>query len=209
MAEDKRLLKSLPVVVSTALRLMVGLLLVSFALSLLNNDVPFWSGIGHCVTADWTAGSSGSTDALFQARDGAHVNAIPQYCAEQSNNYQRLLGVLSRTPSLILLAGGLILLNRLLHSATRVGIYTARTASKLQVLGWWLLLGSIAAALTQAIAQAALLSTLAESIPLSAESVLNTAKLPGLAVVTALGLLAFARIMRVGVAMREDIEGTV
>ncbi|MEU2765109.1 hypothetical protein ABZ712_32180 [Streptomyces sp. NPDC006906] len=209
MTEDKRLLKPLSVVVSTALRLMVGLLLVSFALSLLNSDVPFWSGIGHCVTADWTAGSSGSTDVLFQTRGGAHVNAIPEYCVEQSNNYQRLLGVLGKTPSLILLAGGLILLNRLLHSATHIGVYTAQTASKLRVLGWWLLLGSIVSALTQAIAQAALLSTLAESIPLSVESVLNIAKLPGLTVVTALGLLAFARIMRVGVGMREDIEGTV
>ncbi|MDH6188256.1 hypothetical protein M2168_001288 [Streptomyces sp. CZ24] len=209
MTEDKRLLKPFSMVVSTTLRLLVGLLLVSFVLSLLNNDVPFWSGIGHCVTADWTAGSSGPTDALFQAKGGAHVNVIPQYCAEQNNNYQRLLGVLSQTPPLVLLAGGLILLNRVLHSAAHIGVYTVQTASRLRVLGWWLLLGSIAAALTQSIAQAALLSVLAENIPLSAESVLHTTTFPYLAVGTALGLLAFARIMRVGVAMREDIEGTI
>ncbi len=61
----------------------------------------------------------------------------------------------------------------------------------------------------EASARAALLATLTDNVTFSAEAVLHTSAFPYLTVLTALGVLTFARITRVGVAMREDLEGTV
>ncbi|MFJ3881586.1 hypothetical protein ACIPW5_29565 [Streptomyces sp. NPDC090077] len=209
MPEDRKLLEPLSTVVSGALRLLIGLLLISFVLSLFNGAVPFWSGTDNCVTADWIAGSSSTADALFDVRGGAHVKAIPQYCAEHPSSQQRLLAVLGDVPSLVLLTGGLLILNGLLRAAAQEGVYTLRTASSLRLLGWWLLLGSLAAALTQAGAHAALLATLTTEVTFSADAVLHTSTFPYLTILTALGLLTFARITRAGATMRGDLEGTV
>ncbi|MFG2987337.1 DUF2975 domain-containing protein [Streptomyces sp. NPDC048258] len=209
MSEDRKLLEPLSTVVSGVLRLLVGVLAISVVLSLFNNDIAFWSGPGNCATADWISGSSSAADAMFSARNGAHVTAVPQYCAEHPSNYQHLLRVLGGVPTLILLIGGLILLNRLLQSAARDGVYTTQTASRLHLLGWWLLLGSVFAEVIEAGARAALLATLTDNVTFSAEAVLHTSAFPYLTVLTALGVLTFARITRVGATMREDLEGTV
>ncbi|MFE3496272.1 hypothetical protein ACFXOS_24890 [Streptomyces sp. NPDC059175] len=209
MPEDRKLLEPLFTPAIGLLRIVVGLLLITFALSLVNNDVPFWSGAGNCVTADWTAAGSPAIDTAFGTREGAHINAIPEYCAEHPTSGQRLLGLLGDLPSLLLLVGGLLLLSRLLRSAVKNGVYTTRTASKLRLLGWWVLIGSMVAGLAEATAHAALLATLTDDIPFSTETVLQASSLPYLQALTALGLLTFARITRAGAAMREDLEGTV
>lgn len=209
MPEDRKLLEPLSSVVSGALRLLVGLLLISFILSLFDNAVPFWSGADHCVTANSSAASSTATDAMFNTAAGARVSAIPRYCAEDPTDQQRLLGLLSAVPYLAFAAGGLVLLNGMLRAAARDGVYTTQTASRLKVLGWWLLVGSLVAELSHATAETALLATLASDVHLSAETVLRQLTAPYLMVLTGLGLLTFARITRAGAAMREDLEGTV
>ncbi|MFF4457257.1 DUF2975 domain-containing protein [Streptomyces goshikiensis] len=209
MSEDRKLLEPLSTVVSGVLRLLVGALAISVVLSLFNNDIAFWNGPRNCATADWVSGSSSAADAMFSARNGAHVTAVPQYCADHPSSYQHLLGVLNGLPTLVLLIGGLILLNRLLQSAARNGVYTTQTASRLRLLGWWLLLGSVVAEVIEASARAALLVTLTDNVTFSAEAVLHTSAFPYFTVLTALGVLTFARITRAGAAMREDLEGTV
>ncbi|MFD8197457.1 DUF2975 domain-containing protein [Streptomyces wuyuanensis] len=209
MAEDRKLLEPFSKTVSGLLRLLVGLLLIAFAFSLFNQGVPFWSTAENCVTAHWMGGSSSAADALFGTRPGAQVTAIPQYCAENPSGYQRFLGLLTDVPSLILLICGLLVLNRLLRSAAQDGVYTQQTAARLRLLGWLLLIGSLVAELAQAVAQAALLATLTKDVAFSPDTVVNTMTAPYLAMLTGLGLLTFARIMNVGAAMREDLEGTV
>ncbi|MFD8891924.1 DUF2975 domain-containing protein [Streptomyces sp. NPDC059566] len=209
MSEDRKLLEPLSTVVSAGVRLLISLLLAGFVLSVFNGSVPFWDGMNTCVTADWITSSSAPNDAAFGARDGARVSAIPQYCAENPTAGQQTLGILSEVPSLVLLIGGLVLLHRLLRSAAREGVYTLHAASRLRFLGCWLLVGSLVAEATRAVSQAALLDTLADDAQFSAEAVLHATQFPYLAILTGLGLLAFARIMRVGATMREDLEGTV
>ncbi|MFD3325672.1 DUF2975 domain-containing protein [Streptomyces sp. NPDC058701] len=207
--EDRKLLEPLSTVVYGGLRLLIGLFLAGLVLNAVNGSVPFWDGVNACVTADWISSSSAGTDAAFATRDGAHVSAVPQYCADRPSAWQRTLGILSEVPAFVLFVGGLALLDRLLRSAARDGAYTRQTAYRLRFLGWFLLVGSLVAEIVRAASQAALLATLADDAPGSPGTLLGALSFPYLAILTALGLLAFARVMRTGAAMREDLEGVV
>ncbi|MGW6877748.1 DUF2975 domain-containing protein [Streptomyces xanthophaeus] len=209
MTQDRRLLEPLSTVVSFALRLLVGLLLVSGVLSVINGSAPFWGNADTCVTADWITSSSATADSAFAAKAGAHVNALPQYCAENPDTPQRLLAALGHLPSLVVLIGGLALLDRLLKSAARDGVHTIQSAARLRTLGWWLLAGCLMAEVAEAAAQAALLATMTDHVKSSAEAAMQLISLPYAMVLTALGVLTFARITKAGAAMREDLEGVV
>jgi hypothetical protein len=210
MTENSKLLEPLSTVVKFVLRLLIGSLVIGFVLSWFDTGVHMgWGGTSACVTDNLTSGSLSDTHPGFQSRAGALVDVIPRYCAGHPSSYQRLLDVLSTLPSYVLLVGSLLLLHRLLRGAARDGVYTVRTASRLRLLGWWLLLGSLVVEFTKANAQAALLATLAKEATLSPGTWLGTWESPYMAVFTALGLLTFARIVGAGVTMREDLEGTV
>ncbi|MFJ2766477.1 DUF2975 domain-containing protein [Streptomyces sp. NPDC087300] len=207
MVEGRKLLEPLFSTVSVALRVVVGVVVVGFVLSLFVDGVHFsWVGGDVCVTAEGTSGSSRSADVMFGAREGVDVSSTPRYCASDPSSSQRALDALRTLPSFTLMIGGLFLLNRLLKGAIRDGVYAPRTASRLRVLGWSLLLGSLAVEVTQAIAQSALLATLADS---DMASVGDMWQIPFFSIFTALGLLTFARIVRAGVVMREEIEATI
>ncbi|MFK0258995.1 DUF2975 domain-containing protein [Streptomyces sp. NPDC090445] len=219
--EDKKLLEPLSTVVSMTLRLLAGLLLAGFALSALNGSVPLWGGpgamgTGVCATADWISTNSvssdssvGSADAALGARDGARLDAVARYCAQDPSAGQRTLHILAEVPSFVLLLGGLALLDRLLRSAARDGIHARRTAAGLRTLALWVLAGGVVACLVEAAARTALLSTLTTHVAFSAGAVLYTLTPPYLLLLTGLGLLVFARITRAGAAMREDLETVI
>ncbi|MEU9789376.1 hypothetical protein AB0E27_01935 [Streptomyces sparsogenes] len=191
------------------LRVLIGLVATTFVVSLFS-DVRFgWGSSDGCVTASWMNGSSTDTSTLFPAREGAQVSAIPEYCPADMDGHQRMFSVLSELPSALLLIGGLILLNVLLKSAAKDGVYTLQTAARVRMLGWWLFAGSVLAEIIQANAQAALLDTLTAEAPYTAASWLDIWTPPYLAILTGLGLLIFGRIIRGGADMREEIEGTI
>ncbi|MFD0267543.1 DUF2975 domain-containing protein [Streptomyces sp. NPDC127106] len=222
VSEDKNLLDPLFTVVSTTLRLLAGLLLAGFALSALNGSVPLWGGgadAGVCATADWISTNSVNTagghvggdvgDTALGARDGARLDAVARYCAQEPTAGQRTLRILAEVPSFVLLLGGLALLDRLLRSAARDGVHTRRTAAGLRTLALWLLAGGVVSCLAEAAARTALLSTLTTHVAFSAGDVLHALTPPYLLLLTGLGLLVFARITRAGAAMREDLEAVI
>ncbi|MEU1803880.1 hypothetical protein [Streptomyces sp. NPDC019937] len=130
-------------------------------------------------------------------------------CAQEATTGQSILANIGSLTSLVAWIGGLFLLNRLLGNAARTGIHTPQTASRLRLLGWWLLVGSVITQTVAAFAQTALLDTLSRSAELSAGAWIQAWDPPYLAILTGSGLLAFARITRVGSKMREDLEGLV
>ena len=204
MTEDRKLLQPFSTVVSVALHLLI----VALSVGVISKFISGGWGAGDLCVVDASASSS-SKPIGFAPEHGASVDSVPRYCVEDPSSYQRLLDQLDRLPFLLLLIVVLFLLNRLLQGAARDGIYTLQTASRLRLLGWLLLLGSLAAEVVQANAKAALIATLAESKDLSAGSWLGMWTPPYLALLTALGLLTFARITRAGTAMREDLQGVV
>ncbi|MGW1091038.1 hypothetical protein ACWD4L_33285 [Streptomyces sp. NPDC002596] len=201
--QDQKLLEPIITVASVALRLLMALMVAAFILSTVHG----WGGGSVCIT-DWTSNSS------YAARDftpepGASVGSVPRYCAESATTAQNVLAGLSPLASLALSVGGLFLLNLLLRGASRDGVHTLQTATRLRLLGWWLLAGSVAAATIAAVSQTALLASLARGVDLTAVSWLQAWNAPYLAIFTGLGLLTFARITRAGSRMREDLEGLV
>ncbi|MET7381458.1 DUF2975 domain-containing protein [Streptomyces sp. NPDC005526] len=204
MTEDRKILEPMATVVSVVLRILLALATAGLVVSVIRGS---WGGILVCITDE--SSSSSAAPGGFAAESGAQVGSIPRYCAEAPDAHLRLLDALSNLPSTLLLISGLYLLHRFLRGAAREGVYTAQTASRLRLVGWWLLVGSLVVELAEATARAALLAALAKDVDFSAGTVLNMWTFPYLAVLTGLGVLTFARITRQGVSMREDLEGVV
>ncbi|MFF4269243.1 DUF2975 domain-containing protein [Streptomyces sp. NPDC001536] len=205
VTEDRKMLEPMATVVSIALRLLTALATVGLVLSVARGS---WGGGVVCVTDESTHISAG--DASFGApASGALVDSIPRYCAENADTALRLLNQLGELPTTLLLISSLFLLHRLLTGAAKDGIYTTQTASRLRVLGWWLLAGSLLVAIAETTARTALLADLAKEVEFTADSWLSLWSFPYLATLTALGLLTFARITKAGVTMREELEGVV
>ena len=111
-------------------------------------------------------------------------------------------------PIALLRLGALYLAMRLARTSAREGVHTARAARLLLIFGWWLLAGGLVATVAEAFASLNLLSQLViwhvdwgqwpEAWSVSWPVVL-----------IGLGLIAFARIMRISAGMRADLEGTV
>nr|WTB34679.1 DUF2975 domain-containing protein [Streptomyces sp. NBC_00830] len=168
-----------------------------------------WGGPYVCAESPSDFFSTDGFTGMFRPHAGVEVMARPSYCTDHADSAQRLFDFLGGFPSWLLVLGILFLLNRLIQGASREGVFTARTVKHLRVAGWWLLIGCLIAEVLEAGAHAALLATLAQDYTFTADSWLGTWQPPYALVFTALGILTFSRIMRAGVAMREDLEGTV
>ncbi|MFK0173782.1 hypothetical protein ACIQU5_33885 [Streptomyces sp. NPDC090306] len=210
MADDSRLLEPLSSVVSIVVRVLLGFMVLSLALSLFDTDVHFeWGGSDACVSTDWISSTTSEASMGLHPKAGVQVDTVPRYCADDPGTYQQTLSFLAGFPSFVLMTGALLILNRLLSVSARDGVYTLWTAGRLRLLGWWLLIGSLAARAVETTARTALLSTLTTEAPLNVGTWTGVWTTPYFQVLTAMGVLVFARITRSGAAMRDDLEGTV
>ncbi|MEV6197879.1 DUF2975 domain-containing protein [Streptomyces sp. NPDC051920] len=172
-------------------------------------------GVGDttiCVTDETKTVNSGVPSYLdFKAAPGASLDlgAHPGYCTDDPSTVQGLLNTATQAPSFVFTMGALLLVLRLIRGAEGDGLYTARTAERLRGVGWWLLAGSVLAAIVESVSEKALIDSLSRGGDVGALSGLISWDAPYMAILTGLGVLSFARIMRVGVAMRDDLDGTV
>ncbi len=129
-------------------------------------------------------------------------------CAVHPSARQALAFTVTLLPIDLLRLGALYLAARLARTAARDGVYTARAARLLLILGWWLLAGGLVATVTEALARLNLLGHLVTwNIDWGQWPVAWSVDWP--VAWTGLGLIIFARIMRIGAGMRADLEGTV
>jgi Protein of unknown function (DUF2975) len=103
--------------------------------------------------------------------------------------------------------GVLFLLWRLVRTAEQSGPFTEPMARLLRFTGWFIIAGSIAASAAQGAATDALLSMKLQG----QDSFADAVPLPGAVVPVLAGVVAltFARIVRAGSRMAEDLQGTV
>jgi hypothetical protein len=139
---------------------------------------------------------------------GLSVNGTLQACAAHPSLGQRFWYTLTTLPASLIWSGVLFLLWRLTVIARRFGPFTIQVAARMRLLGWFTLVGSVVAAAVQGFATDVLLNSMfrdqnafGDAIPLHV-----SLAVPVLAAVV---LLTFARFIRVGVAMDEEIKGTV
>jgi hypothetical protein len=145
-----------------------------------------WPGLSPGVRATWTAAD---------------------VCTAHPTGGQALAYTLTLLPIDLLRLGALCLAMRLARTAARDGLYTAQAARLVLILGWWLLAGGLVAPVAEAFARLNLLGQLTAWH-------LSWAHWPsswgsGPVVFIGLGLIIFARFMRVSADMRADLEGTV
>jgi hypothetical protein len=121
---------------------------------------------------------------------------------------QGLAFAITLLPAGLLRVGALYLAMQLARTAARDGVYTVRAARLVLFLGWWLLAGGLVASLAAGFARLNLLGLLVTwqvdwvHWP-SSWGVSWPVEWFGL------GLIIFARVMRIGAGMRADLEGTV
>lgn len=205
MSEDRKMLEPMATVVSIALRVLLAVAVAGLVSRVVHSS---WGDAVICITDD-SSTSSHDADGGLSPEKGAQVSWVPRYCADAPSAGLRIVNELGELPSILLVISSLFLLHRLLQGAARDGVYTVRTASRLRLLGWWLLAGSLIVETIEANAEAALLAELAKTAHFTAGAWLDMWSAPYLAALTGLGLLAFARITRAGTSMREDLEGVV
>ena len=129
-------------------------------------------------------------------------------CAAHPAFRQALASAITLLPIDLLRLGALYLAQRLARAAARDGVYTAQTARLLLILGWWLLAGGLVATVTEAFARLNLLSQLVTwNVDWGQWPVAWSVSWPVAWI--GLGLITFARAMRIGAEMRADLEGTV
>jgi hypothetical protein len=129
-------------------------------------------------------------------------------CTAHPTAGQALAFTVTLLPLGLLRLGALYLVMRLARTAARDGVYTGQFARLLLILGWWLLAGGLVATVAEGFARMNLLGQLVTWH-------VNWGQWPASWSVSwpvvwfGLGLVIFARVMRIGAGMRADLEGTV
>lgn len=132
-----------------------------------------------------------------------------QACVENPTGTQRLADVADQVPPALIEVAALLLLLRFLKTASREGPYSPTVPDKLKSLGWFVLIGVPVSALIVAVAHYSLRTSMGAAVPsMDWLSEWNTT-FPWWAIAAGITALTFARILRVGVEMAEDLEGTV
>ncbi|WP_433268867.1 hypothetical protein ACQPZF_05350 [Actinosynnema sp. CS-041913] len=160
-----------------------------------------------CFTAD-NAPSPGVDDSPLYRDTVTAYPEVVRMCLPEPTFGDRLLGILESAPSNFGYAGTFLLLMVLLEKAVKEGIHTADTADRLRRFGWYLLIAMPAATLVEAVSRSVLVQR-AVTYDVEATMFLAEWDAPWWALVTGLGMLSLAKIMRTSASMREELEGTV
>jgi hypothetical protein len=192
--------------VSTVLRALTGQGLLFGA----HIGSPSASPAGVCVTAALAllprSGSGLSQPGLSAGVHAAWNSA--SVCATHPSFGQHLAFAVTVLPVDLLRLGALYLAMRLARAAARDGVYTTAFARLLLTLGWWLLAGGLVATMAEALARINLLRQLVTwHVDWGQWPAAWSVSWP--VVWIGLGLIVFARIMRISAEMRTDLEGTV
>jgi hypothetical protein len=152
---------------------------------------------------------AGTTLAANGLAHGVHATwGTASLCTAHPTLGQALAFAITLLPVDLLILGALYLVMRLTRTAARNGVYTPQAARLVLILGWWLLAGSLVATAAQAFARVNLLSDLVTGR-------VDWGQWPAAWSVSwpvfwfGLGLIIFARVMRISAGMRADLEGTV
>lgn len=164
-----------------------------------------------CVTQPGAEyNSSGWNTPFVTARPGSSVSIIGnlQVCADHPALGQQALSILAALPAVLFWGGVLFLLWRMMLSARRNGPFTPRVAAAVRRLGWFIIIGSVSAAVVHLIAIDTLLTIMSKITNPFPNLILVPLHLP-VPILTGAALLTFARIVNAGAAMDAEIQATI
>ena len=163
-----------------------------------------------CVGQPGTEYGGDWSTAAVTARPGHSISIIGslQVCADHATAGEQALGVMAALPAVLFWGGVLFLLWRMMVTARRNGPFTPRVAVAVRRLGWFILVGSMAAAVVHLIAVDTLLTVMTKIDSPFPNLLLVPLHLP-VPVLIAAALLTFARIVKAGAAMDAEIQATI
>ena len=192
--------------VGFAITLFVALLL----LSLLVHQASWGNGpVCSSVSAN-DASIFGGPASVPGVAPGSHASlGSVAICANNPTSGLRVAGLLVTWPYTVLWLVFLFRLKRLLRAASLPGeLYSPVTASRLRVLGWLLTLGGLAAGIIESAAKITIFTRLIHYRGLGwFEPTQISFSVTTL--ITGLTLITVARVMLLGVKMREELDVTV
>jgi len=164
-----------------------------------------------CVTQPGTSyNSSDWNNPFVTARPGHSASIIGSVsvCADHASLGEQTLGVVAALPAVLFWGGLLFMLWRIMVTARRNGPFTRRVAVAVRRLGWFIIIGSTAAAVVHLIAIDTLLMVMSKITNPFFNLILVPLHLP-IPLLTGAALLTFARIVMAGAAMDAEIQATI
>jgi len=164
-----------------------------------------------CVTQPGTSyNSSDWNNPFVTARPGHSASIIGSVsvCADRASLGEQTLGVVAALPAVLFWGGLLFMLWRIMVTARRNGPFTRRVAVAVRRLGWFIIIGSTAAAVVHLIAIDTLLMVMSKITNPFFNLILVPLHLP-IPLLTGAALLTFARIVTAGAAMDAEIQATI
>jgi hypothetical protein len=197
-----------------------GLLIALMAVSAVAAIAGFGSfgGFGAasiCAAPPGSGGTStGGTGGYpgLAAHPGVSVSIIgtPRVCALHPSISQRILYTLTDLPGLLVWGAVLLLIGLVIRQTRQTGPFTVPVAQAMRRLGWVIIAGSAAAAALQGFAADQLLNTMLVAHDDFGDVLTQPIHaLVPVPVLAGAALLTFARIIRLGAGMDDDLKGTV
>lgn len=184
---------------------------VTFGLAVLSGLAFLGKGASHmlddgavCVETGFWANARLAPEGLPVAKGVEATGSLTRLCQESPSVGQRVADLGSGLPWLLFGALALLLFSRLLTTVLKKGPFTEPVARQLTTLGWVVAAGTPLAGLVVGWSQSWLVGSMAPVVG-SGPTVTG----PLVLVFAGLAGVILGRIMRDGVRMREDLEGTV
>jgi len=196
--------------IATTVGCMTMLLVAVLLLSLLVRQAS-WGNGPVCTSVSGNDASIFSRPVAFPGvARGAHASlGSATICANRPTSVLRLAGLLVAWPYTVLWLVFLLRLKGLLKAASLPGgLYSPLTASRLRWLGWLLTLGGLAASIIQSSAKVAIFTSLIH-YRWRGQFVLGQISFSFTTLIIGLTLITVARVMSLGVKMREELDVTV
>ncbi|MFI9645671.1 DUF2975 domain-containing protein [Streptomyces sp. NPDC052040] len=183
---------------------------VTFALAVLCGLAFIGKGVTHgtddgavCVQTDFWRNSSLAGPLPVSA--GVKMSgSTTRLCQDSPSAGQRAADLGVELPWLLFAALALLLFSRLLKAVLRNGPFTETVAQRLSLLGWFVTAGTPLAGLVAGWSQSWLVSSMAPIVGSG-----PTTSGPMALILAGLAAVIMGKIMREGVRMREDLEGTI
>lgn len=184
---------------------------VTFALAMLCGLAFIGTAITHIVddgavcvqTGFWRNGSL-PPDSLPIGQGVQASSTATRLCQDSPSAAQRAADLGGELPWLLFGSLALLLFSRLLKAVLLQGPFTEAVSRRLSVLGWFVAVGTPLAGLVVGWSQSWLVGSMA---PIAGSG--PTVSGPQVLVLAGLAAVIMGKIMREGVRMREDLEGTI
>lgn len=156
-----------------------------------------------CVRTDFWVNAT-LEDGLPVGKGVEAASSAARLCQEGPSVGQRAADLGSELPWLLFGFVALLLFSQLMNAVVRDGPFTETAARRLSVLGWAVTVGTPVAGLVVGWSQSWLVASMAPIVGSGPEWAG-----PQVLILAGLAAVIMGRIMREGVRMREDLEGTI